>query len=316
MMQLADLASSPTPNAVLDELADRLGVGGPGGRRWPDVDVVVVGAGPAGAAAALDLGPGRARRVVLLERGPFPGSKNMYGGVVYGRILDALIPRWWEEAPVQRWVTRRSTMVLTEHPGAHRRLPHARAGAQPPYNGATAYRPDFDAWLAGKAEAAGAELVCSTTATGLLRDGNGGSSACAPTGPTATSRRSVVIACDGVNSFLAKEAGLYHHADAEQLHAGREGGAGPAAGGDRRALRLRGRRGRRHRDRSAAPGASPAAASSTPTSTRWPSAWCCSSPALAAPGSRPEELIADLKAHPADRARWWRAASSRSTRPT
>ena len=46
-----------------------------------------------------------------------------------------------------------------------------RRGAQPPYNGATAYRPDFDHWLAGKAEAAGAELVCSTTATGLLRDG-------------------------------------------------------------------------------------------------------------------------------------------------
>lgn len=52
--------------------------------------------------------------VVLLERGPFPGSKNMYGGVVYPSILDELIPDWWEEAPIQRWVTRRSTMLLTE----------------------------------------------------------------------------------------------------------------------------------------------------------------------------------------------------------
>ena len=52
--------------------------------------------------------------MVLLERGPFPGSKNMYGGVVYPRILDELIPNWWEDAPIQRWVTRRSTMVLTE----------------------------------------------------------------------------------------------------------------------------------------------------------------------------------------------------------
>ena len=38
----------------------------------------------------------------------------MYGGVIYGRILDTLIPRWWEEVPVQRWITRRSTMILTD----------------------------------------------------------------------------------------------------------------------------------------------------------------------------------------------------------
>jgi electron transfer flavoprotein-quinone oxidoreductase len=65
----------------------------------PDFDVIVVGAGPAGSTAALVLARA-GRRVCLLERGPFPGSKNMYGGVVYGRILDTLIPRWWEEAPV------------------------------------------------------------------------------------------------------------------------------------------------------------------------------------------------------------------------
>ena len=60
---------------------------------------------------------------------------------------------------MQRWVTRRATMMHDRPPGAHRRLPHQRPGARPPYNGATAYRPDFDAWLAGKAEAAGAALV-------------------------------------------------------------------------------------------------------------------------------------------------------------
>ena len=71
-------------------------------------DAIVVGAGPAGAAASLVLARA-GRRVALLERGPFPGSKNMYGGVVYGRVLDELVPRWWEEVPVQRWVTTWST---------------------------------------------------------------------------------------------------------------------------------------------------------------------------------------------------------------
>jgi len=79
----------------------------------------------------------------------------------------------------------------------------------PPYNGATAYRADFDSWLAGKAAAAGAQLVCSTTVTGLLRDGSGQVTGVRTDRPDGDLRAALVIACDGVNSFLAKEAGLY-----------------------------------------------------------------------------------------------------------
>ena len=57
------------------------------------VDAVVVGAGPAGSAAALELARA-GRTVMLLERGPFPGAKNVYGGVVYGRVLDEVLPQW------------------------------------------------------------------------------------------------------------------------------------------------------------------------------------------------------------------------------
>ena len=175
-------------------------------------DAVVVGAGPAGSAAALALARA-GRSVVLLERGPFPGSKNVYGGVVYGRVLDEIAPRWWEEVPVQRWVVRRSTMLLTGTQALSVDF-HTEAWAAPPYNGMTVYRADFDAWLAGKAVDAGARLVTSTVATGLLRDRAGRVVGVRTDRPDGDLHAQVVIACDGVNSFLAKEAGLLPRADA------------------------------------------------------------------------------------------------------
>ena len=187
-----------------------------------DYDVVIVGAGPAGSCAAIE--SARAGlRTLLLERGPFAGSKNMYGGVVYPRILDDLIPEWWEQAPIQRWVTRRSTMILTENQSLSVDFRND-AWAAPPYNGATAYRPEFDRWLADHAVAAGATLLCDTTVTGLLRDGSRRSSG-RVTGvrtdrPEGDVTASVVIACDGVNSFVAKEAGLYGTPNAKNFTLG------------------------------------------------------------------------------------------------
>ena len=183
-----------------------------------DADVIVVGAGPAGACAAL-IAARAGLRVILLERGPFPGSKNMYGGVVYPRILDELLPQWWLEAPVQRWITRRSTMLLTDTQALTVDFRSDAWGA-PPYNGATAYRPDFDHWLAGKAEESGAQLVCSTTVSGLIRNAAGAVCGVHTDRSDGDLTAPVVIACDGVNSFLAKEAGLYPHTDAKHFTLG------------------------------------------------------------------------------------------------
>ena len=183
-----------------------------------DTDIIVVGAGPAGSCAAIAAAKA-GKRVVLIERGPFPGSKNMYGGVIYPRILDELIPDWYEHAPIQRWVVRRSTMLLSDT-GALNIDYHSNAWGQAPYNGATAYRPDFDNWLAQQAVAAGAELICSTTVTGLLRDAQGRITGITTDRPDGDLTASVVIACDGVNSFLAKEAGLYKKVDASNYTLG------------------------------------------------------------------------------------------------
>jgi electron transfer flavoprotein-quinone oxidoreductase len=180
-------------------------------------DVVVVGAGPAGAAAALTAARAGAE-VVLLERGPFPGSKNVYGGVVYPRVLDDVLPGWWEEVPVQRWVTRRQTMALTSTQAVTLDF-RTEDWGRPPYNGCTTFRADFDAWLAGKAVEAGAHLVTSTVATGLIREGNRvvGVTTDRPDGDL---RAPVVIAADGVNSFLAKELGLLPRTQPKHLTLG------------------------------------------------------------------------------------------------
>jgi electron transfer flavoprotein-quinone oxidoreductase len=183
-----------------------------------DVDVIVVGVGPAGSCAAIALARA-GHSVVLLERGPFPGSKNMYGGVVYPRILDQLIPGWYHEAPVQRWITRRSTMVMTDSQAMTIDFRND-AWAAPPYNGATAYRPDFDHWLATHAQAAGAQLLCSTTATGLLRDRSGAVIGVTTDRPDGDLTARIVIACDGVNSFLAKDAGLFREVQANNYTLG------------------------------------------------------------------------------------------------
>lgn len=176
-----------------------------------DADLIVVGAGPAGSCAAL----AAARdglKVVLIERGPFPGSKNMYGGVVYPRILDELVPQWWTTAPVQRWVVRRSTMLLSETSALNIDYRDESWG-RPPYNGATAYRPDFDNWLADRAVAAGAVLLTSTTVTSLVRDRDGKVVGVDTDRPDGRLHAPLVVACDGVNSFLAKQAGLYPNHD-------------------------------------------------------------------------------------------------------
>ena len=261
-----------------------------------DFDVIVVGAGPAGSAAAITAARAGAR-VALVERGPFPGSKNVYGGVVYGRILDTLVPGWTDEAPIQRWITRRATMVMT--PTQALTVDYrTTAWGEAPYNGATTFRPDFDAWLAGHAEAAGATLVSSTTVTGLLRDGAGTVHGVRTDRPDGDLAAPVVIACDGVNSFLAKEAGLYHHPEASNFTLGvKEVLALPRAEIERR-FGVRGRDGADF-EVIGCTGAVPGGGFLYTNLESVSVGLVLSVSGLADAGERPEAMLARFKAHPA-----------------
>src|ERR1043165_3436954 len=83
-------------------------------------DVVIVGAGPAGLAAAIRLKQLAAERgteigVCVLEKGSEVGAHILSGAVIDPRALNELIPDWKEQgAPLNAPVTEDRFMFLTE----------------------------------------------------------------------------------------------------------------------------------------------------------------------------------------------------------
>ena len=78
-------------------------------------DCIVVGAGPAGSAAALQMARD-GLDVVLIERGNRPGEKNVMSGVLVTDKLAELVPDFAERAPLQRSVVSGYTRYfLTEY---------------------------------------------------------------------------------------------------------------------------------------------------------------------------------------------------------
>ncbi len=167
---------------------------------------IVVGAGPAGSSAALALASAGVE-VALLERGSFPGEKNMFGGLLHRLVsLEQFLPDFWETAPIERYVMKKNLSFLTETDGCTMEFECGNFD-EPPYNGYTVFRPRFDRWLARQAEEAGATLVTSCTVEDLVFE-NGRVAGVTVLGREGTVRAPVVIAADGVLSFLAEKAGM------------------------------------------------------------------------------------------------------------
>lgn len=168
-------------------------------------DVIIAGAGPAGATAALILARS-GLEVLLLERGKYPGEKNMFGGALFGKVINDLIPNYWEEAPVERYINRKIVTMLSNNSSLSFDF-KTEEFAQPPYNGFTVNRSRFDRWYAEKAVEAGAMLINETVADDLLWE-DGRVAGVTTRREQGEVRADVVIAADGAMSLLAKKANL------------------------------------------------------------------------------------------------------------
>jgi electron-transferring-flavoprotein dehydrogenase len=138
-------------------------------REAMEFDVVIVGAGPAGLAAAIrlkQLNPEAS--VVVVEKGSEVGAHVLSGAVIDPIGLDRLLPEWREEeSPVKTQVTEDRFYWLSQSGGL--RLPNF---LMPPlmsnHGNFVVSLADVCRWLAKKAEALGVEIYPGFAAAEVL----------------------------------------------------------------------------------------------------------------------------------------------------
>lgn len=176
-------------------------------------EAVVVGAGPAGSAAALELARNGVQ-VLVLERGTTPGSKNVTGGILYGQTdtpynLDHLLPDFAKTAPVERSI--RTTWMHTLSGDKVHTVDLTKLHEHRTKWAYSVLRAGFDRWFAEQAHKEAVKhsggVLSNITATGpLLHDGAIVGVETAELDPI---RADVVIAADGATSEMARKAGLW-----------------------------------------------------------------------------------------------------------
>ena len=166
-------------------------------------DAIIVGGGIAGTVSAYLLAK-EGLEVLLIERGNYPGSKNMTGGRIYSHSLEKIMPNFAAEAPVERKITREKVFMMTEDSAAGLDFYSGRLGVQ----GKDSYsvlRGIFDQWLGEKAETAGANIISGICVDSLIvKDGQ----VCGVVAGEDELMARVIILADGINSLLAQKIGM------------------------------------------------------------------------------------------------------------
>ncbi|WP_417685327.1 electron transfer flavoprotein-ubiquinone oxidoreductase [Roseibium sp.] len=149
-----------------------------GERESMDVDVVIVGAGPAGLAAAIRLKQIAAEKgeeisVVVLEKGSEVGAHILSGAVIDPVALDKLLPEWRDEdTPIKTEVNADHFLVLG--PAGSMRLPNMfMPKLMNNHGNYIVSLGNVCRWLAEKAEALGVEIYPGFAAAEILYDDQG-----------------------------------------------------------------------------------------------------------------------------------------------
>ena len=164
------------------------------------VDVIVVGGGPAGISCAVTIARA-GKQVVLIERGKFSGSKNVFGGAIYAQPTREVFPDFEKTAPIERKTVEHKYAILGKDDATV-------ISYKKKHEDAVSYsviRGKFDRWMAEEASKEGVVLVEETVVRELIvEDG------CVKGVKTELEDYNcdIVILADGVNSLLAKQIGL------------------------------------------------------------------------------------------------------------
>lgn len=168
------------------------------------VDVVVVGAGLAGLSAAYFLAD-EGFETLVVDRGDYPGSKNVSGGRLYLNPVRSLFGDLWDDAPLERPVTKERLTIMSGQASTTIELTSQRLRQQP-YHSHTVLRSRFDRWLADRVTERGAMIVPKYEVEELRFDEQGRVAGVRTAGEEIAA--DVVVVADGALSFLAEKADL------------------------------------------------------------------------------------------------------------
>jgi electron transfer flavoprotein-quinone oxidoreductase len=172
-------------------------------------EVVIVGAGPAGVTCGYVLAKAGVD-VVILERGQYPGAKNMFGGIFFADQMSKLIPAFYTEAPIERFIAKKHYAMLINNSEVSLNI-ESEEHKKPPYNHSYIVRRSvFDKWFAEKAAEQGAMIICGTAVTDFIWDGKRivGVTAGTADDDNNVLLADVVVCAEGANSMLSEKAGL------------------------------------------------------------------------------------------------------------
>jgi electron transfer flavoprotein-quinone oxidoreductase len=169
----------------------------------------------AGLSAALVLAEAGVE-VLVVERGDYPGSKNVTGGRLYLEPVKPFLPsELWDDAPFERQVVKERLTVVAPEASITAELSSERFKQE--RHSFSLLRATFDRWLADQATARGAFVVPGYKVDGLLVDGD---RVMGIRSGEADVQADVVVSAEGILGFLATEAGLRERMDPKDYAVG------------------------------------------------------------------------------------------------